>query len=352
MFCRLYAILALPSQSDANRFEIFFYADRRTIDQETLVIWCPMNQIDGFIEILMEGKLLPAHACKFICHKVQEILAKESNVLQLDAPVTVVGDVHGQFWDVLELFRSWGKCPDTRYLFMGDFVDRGGFSLETISLLVCLKIRYSDRIWLIRGNHESRSVTRVYGFYEECTTRYQDHGMELWKAFTDMFDFLPVSALIGNQIFCTHGGLSPYLQSIDQVRALPRFQEIPFEGLLTDMMWSDPAPETKGFAPSNRGVGYTFGEDIVQQFLRINDIDFIIRAHQLCNEGYQTLFNNTFATIWSAPNYCYRARNKAAILQINEDLSKNFKVFEASQENTRKLQELTGYRSRTMEYFS
>lgn len=129
---------------------------------------------------------------------------QESNVVHVQAPVTVVGDIHGQFFDLIEIFKIGGYCPDTNYLFLGDYVDRGMFSVETISLLVCLKLRYPHRVHLIRGNHESRGVTQSYGFYTECSRKYGNANV--WHYFTDMFDFLTLSVVINNQIFCVHGG--------------------------------------------------------------------------------------------------------------------------------------------------
>jgi serine/threonine-protein phosphatase PPG1 len=154
-----------------------------------------------------------------------------------------------------------------------------------------------------------------------------------------MFDYIPVAALIDQRIFCTHGGLSPSMQTIDQIRVLPRFQEIPFEGLLTDLMWSDPETDISGFLLSKRGVGYVFGEDVVEQFSKVNDVDYILRAHQLCTDGYQELFKDRLATIWSAPNYCYRSQNKASILEIGADHSKTFKLFESSPDNSKYISE-------------
>jgi serine/threonine-protein phosphatase PPG1 len=208
---------------------------------------------------------------------------------------------------------------------------------------------------LIRGNHESRSVTRVYGFYDECLARYPGEGLSVWKGFTNMFDHLPIAAVVSGvtgKSFATHGGLSPYLQSIDQIRVLNRFQEIPFEGLLTDMMWSDPDPDSEGFVISRRGVGYTFGADIVERFLQINDLKFMFRAHQLCKEGYQLLFKNTFATVWSAPNYCYRPGNVASIMELDEYQNFHFNVFTASPETERLVyQPKQSGKSKHLEYF-
>ena len=149
-----------------------------------------------------------------------------------------------------------GDVPDTNYLFMGDFVDRGFYSVETFLLLLALKVRYPDRITLIRGNHESRQITQVYGFYDECLRKYGNANV--WKYLTDLFDYLPLTAVVENQIFCLHGGLSPSLDTLDMIRDIDRVIEVPHEGPMCDLMWSDPE-EIEGWGVSPRGAGYIFG---------------------------------------------------------------------------------------------
>lgn len=274
---------------------------------------------------------------------------KESNVVHIAAPVTVVGDIHGQFFDMIEIFKIGGFCPDTNYLFLGtprpeldemirkligisgDYVDRGLFSVETISLLVCLKLRYPQRVHLIRGNHESRGVTQSYGFYTECSRKYGNANV--WHYFTDMFDFLTLSVVINDQIFCVHGGLSPSIHSIDQIKIIDRFREIPHEGPMADLVWSDPDPDRDEFSLSPRGAGYTFGAQVVKKFLEVNSMSHILRAHQLCQEGYQILYDDRLSTVWSAPNYCYRCGNMASVLEVSDTGERYFNVFDAAPEN-------------------
>nr|GMD18235.1 serine/threonine-protein phosphatase PP2A-1 catalytic subunit-like isoform X2 [Ipomoea batatas]GMD19581.1 serine/threonine-protein phosphatase PP2A-1 catalytic subunit-like isoform X2 [Ipomoea batatas]GMD21015.1 serine/threonine-protein phosphatase PP2A-1 catalytic subunit-like isoform X2 [Ipomoea batatas] len=161
--------------------------------------------------------------------------------------------------------------------------DRGYYSVETVTLLVALKVRYRDRITILRGNHESRQITQVYGFYDECLRKYGNANV--WKCFTDLFDYLPLTALIESQIFCLHGGLSPSLDTLDNIRALDRIQEVPHEGPMCDLLWSDP-DDRCGWGISPRGAGYTFGQDIASQFNHTNGLTLISRAHQLVMEGY------------------------------------------------------------------
>jgi len=158
----------------------------------------------------------------------------------------------------------------------------------------------------------------------------------VWNAFVDLFNYLSIAAVIDNAIFCVHGGLSPSIQTLDQIRVINRFQEVPHEGPLADLMWSDPDPDRDGFTPSQRGAGYTFGKDIVHQFLKQNNVQHIVRSHQLCMDGYQVVFQDALSTIWSAPNYCYRCGNVAAIMEVAEDFKRRYNTFMAAPSSERK----------------
>ena len=172
-----------------------------------------LHVLDQQIERLLTCKPLSENEVKNLCEKAKEILIQDSNVAAVRAPVTICGDVHGQFYDLKELFKIGGQPPDTNYLFMGDYVDRGYYSIETVTLLVSLKVRYKDRITILRGNHESRQITQVYGFYDECLRKYGNPNV--WRAFTELFDYFPLTAVVENQIFCLHGGLSPSIDTLD-----------------------------------------------------------------------------------------------------------------------------------------
>ncbi|CAN1315888.1 Serine/threonine-protein phosphatase PP2A-5 catalytic subunit [Linum perenne] len=181
------------------------------------------GNLDEQINQLMQCKPLSEQDVRGLCEKAKEILMEESNVQPVKSPVTICGDIHGQFHDLAELFRIGGKCPDTNYLFMGDYVDRGYYSVETVTLLVALKVRYHQRITILRGNHESRQITQVYGFYDECLRKYGNANV--WKIFTDLFDYFPLTALVESEIFCLHGGLSPSIETLDNIRNFDRVQE-------------------------------------------------------------------------------------------------------------------------------
>eukprot|EP01028_Stygiella_incarcerata_P007534 TRINITY_DN312_c0_g1_i1.p1 TRINITY_DN312_c0_g1~~TRINITY_DN312_c0_g1_i1.p1 ORF type:complete len:309 (+),score=72.47 TRINITY_DN312_c0_g1_i1:286-1212(+) len=290
------------------------------------------GDLDRQIEQLKRCEIIKEAEVQELCDRAREILLEESNVQRISAPVTVCGDIHGQFYDLKELFKVGGDVPDTNYLFMGDFVDRGFYSVETFLLLIALKVRYSDRITLIRGNHESRQITQVYGFYDECLRKYG--SVNVWRYCTEIFDFLSLSALIDDRIFCVHGGLSPAVNSLDQIRTIDRKQEVPHDGAMCDLLWSDPE-DMQGWGLSPRGAGFLFGGDVVAEFNATNKIELICRAHQLVMEGYKHMFSDSLVTVWSAPNYCYRCGNVAAILELDEHLNKNFKVFEAAPQEVR-----------------
>jgi diadenosine tetraphosphatase ApaH/serine/threonine PP2A family protein phosphatase len=291
----------------------------------------------NWLEQLKKGKCINERDVKILCDKLKEIFCEESNVQPVDAPVIVCGDIHGQFFDLLNIFKVGGEIPDKNYLFLGDYVDRGYNSVETLELLLCLKLLYRDRITLLRGNHESRQICFTYGFYEEISKKYGN--LNCWRYFNELFDYFPIAAIIEGKIFCVHGGLSPKICYIDQIRLLNRQQEIPHEGAFCDFMWSDP-DEIDTWAFSPRGAGYLFGGKVVDEFNQLNDIRLICRAHQLVNEGFKYWFKNkNLLTVWSAPNYCYRCGNKATIFNFDENCenidTETYKMVECHEESSK-----------------
>ncbi|GAB7361711.1 hypothetical protein MBLNU230_g1758t1 [Neophaeotheca triangularis] len=440
---------------------------------------------DEWLEQAKLCRYLPEADMKRLCEIVKECLMEESNVQPVSAPVTVCGDIHGQFYDLLELFKVAGGMPgeaeekarqtaaaaeaekerekqalkspnrsasraisaadiepptqisdpkakrkmkrrfqqdsaytsaasndgseageggddeesrgrvrsrsmneqgaddeeyeddggsedsgvgvkspggegrsksamggvdhangNQNFLFLGDFVDRGYFSLETFTLLMCLKAKFPDRVTLVRGNHESRQITQVYGFYEECQQKYGNASV--WKSCCQVFDFLALAAIIDGSVLCVHGGLSPEIRTLDQIRVVARAQEIPHEGAFCDLVWSDPE-EVDTWAVSPRGAGWLFGDKVSSEFNHVNGLSLIARAHQLVNEGYKYHFQNQdVVTVWSAPNYCYRCGNVASIMTLGEDLNPDFKIFSAVPDHRRAV---PAGRGRTGEYF-
>lgn len=194
-----------------------------------------------------------------------------------------------------------------------------------MTLLVLLKVRWPKRVCLLRGNHESRQITQVYGFYDECLRKYGD--ATAYKLLTDLFDFMPLTALVAGKVFCMHGGLSPSIPDLDTVKSIDRVQEVPHEGSMCDLLWSDP-DERVGWGISSRGAGYTFGSDVSHAWHARNGTELIARAHQLVMEGYNWSHEGALVTVFSAPNYCYRAGNKAAIMEVDDKLQYSFQVFE------------------------
>ncbi|KAL8427742.1 hypothetical protein Efla_004074 [Eimeria flavescens] len=264
----------------------------------------------------------------FVCQRVKELLLEESNVQPVPAPVVVCGDIHGQLHDLLLLLHVAGSLPATRYVFLGDYVDRGRNSVETFELLMLMKLKHPSRVTLLRGNHETRQITTVYGFYDECLRKYGNANA--WRFCCEVFDYLTLSALIEGSIFCVHGGLSPQLHLLDQLQLIHRVREIPTEGAFGDIVWSDPE-EVSDWQANPRGAGWLFGQAAVTRFNHLNGLDLIARAHQLSMQGFKYSFADaSVLTIWSAPNYCYRCGNVAAVLRLDGQLQRQLLVFSHS----------------------
>lgn len=290
-----------------------------------------MANVDKWLEQLKDLEPLEEADLKQLCEKAKEIFIEESNVQNVSAPVIICGDLHGQIYDVLELFKKGGEIPNSRYIFMGDYVDRGYNGVEVLELLLVLKIKYPEHITLLRGNHESRQICYAYGFYEEITKKYGNSNP--WEYFTDLFDYLPIAALVEGKIFCVHGGLSPNISTVDQIRLINRKMEIPREGVFCDLMWSDP-DDIETWVISCRGAGWIYGWKVVDEFNHINGLDLVCRAHQLVMDGFKYWFKNkNLATVWSAPNYCYRCGNKASILKLSSGLERTIEYFDFSEKS-------------------
>ena len=260
---------------------------------------------------------------KFLITKTKKILISQPIFLELESPITVCGDIHGQYPDLLKLFELGGFPPDKNYIFMGDYVDRGKQSIECICLLLCYKIKFDENFFILRGNHECGSINRIYGFFDECKRRY---NVKLWKSFVDLFNCLPIAASIDDKIFIVHGGLSPELKTVEQIQKIMRPTDVPEEGLLCDILWSDPDENASGWGANDRGVSVTFNEKVLKNFLEKNELDLLCRAHQVVEDGYEFFGNRSLVTVFSAPNYCGEFDNSGAIMEVDEELMCSFKV--------------------------
>ncbi|KAK8548205.1 hypothetical protein V6N12_061123 [Hibiscus sabdariffa] len=297
-----------------------------------------MEGLESMIERLLESKdnrgkitQLNDSEIRQLCLSAKKLFLSQPNLLQLEAPINICGDIHGQYSDLLRLFEYGGFPPNANYLFLGDYVDRGKQSIETICLLLAYKIKFPDKVFLLRGNHECASINRIYGFYDECKRRF---NVRLWKVFTDCFNCLPVSAVVDDKILCMHGGLSPDMQSLDQIRAIERPTDVPDQGLLCDLLWADPDRDISGWGENDRGVSYTFGADKVAEFLKKHELDLICRAHQVVEDGYEFFAERQLVTIFSAPNYCGEFNNAGAVMSVDATLLCSFQILKPSKPNT------------------
>jgi len=263
-----------------------------------------------------------------LCIEARDIFMNQPVMIEVDAPIKICGDVHGQYYDLLSLFEFGGFPPESNYLFLGDYVDRGDFSIETICLLFAYKIQYPENFFILRGNHECASINRIYGFYDDCKRRY---SVKLWKTFTDVFNCLPIAALVADKILCMHGGLSPELHDLVQIRRIQRPIDVPETGLLCDLLWSDPSRENSGWDRNeSRGVSYTFGADMVTEFLKKHDLDLICRAHEVVNDGYEFFAGRTLVTLFSAPNYASSFDNAGAMMSVDKSLLCSFQILKSN----------------------
>ena len=257
--------------------------------------------------------------------KAREVILSQPPLLELEAPVKVSGDLFGQFYDLLRLLDLGGHPPDVQYLFLGNYVDRGRHSIETICLLLAYKIKYPDSVFLLRGNHECAAINRIYGFYDEVKRRY---CIKLWKHFTDCFNCLPLAATVGKKIFCCHGGLSPELHSLDQIRQVVRPIDVPDSGFICDLLWTDFDTERDGWWESDRGVSFSFGLDVVRTFLAKHNFTMLCRSHKLLEAGYECTPDNQAVTIFSAPHYHGSFDNVGAIMSVDRELACSFLILQ------------------------
>ena len=295
--------------------------------------------LDDYIKRLLDaayaGKVTKSVCLKnaeivAICHRARETFLSQPTLLELDAPVKIVGDVHGQYTDLIRMFEMCGFPPSSNFLFLGDYVDRGKQSLETILLLLCYKLKFPENFFLLRGNHECANVTRVYGFYDECKRRC---NVKIWKTFVDTFNTLPVAAIVAGKIFCVHGGLSPALDHMDDIRNIARPTDVPDYGLLNDLLWSDPADMEQDWDANERGVSYCFNKKVIMDFLLKHDFDLVCRAHMVVEDGYEFFSDRVLVTVFSAPNYCGEFDNWGAVMSVSSELLCSFELLKPLDSN-------------------
>jgi serine/threonine-protein phosphatase PP1 catalytic subunit len=302
-----------------------------------------INTFDQFIEHLLKFNLLekdarqkmknddipfrlniPINIINILCLKTYDLFSKEPNLLELEAPFHIFGDIHGQYNDLIRFFELVDLPPKNKFLFLGDYVDRGENSLEVVSLLFSLKIKFPNNIYLIRGNHECSDLNGGYGFKDECIDRYGKEGISIWKEINKSFQMLPICGLLNEKIFCVHGGISPKINNLKEINCINRNCTIPNDGIMCDLTWGDPKKQKTEWADNDRGCSYTFNEKAIDDFMKKLDLDLIIRAHQVVDRGYQFFNDRKLVTVFSAPNYCGDVGNYASIMNITKDLECSF----------------------------
>lgn len=254
-------------------------------------------------------------------------IGKEPNILSVQDPAALIGDIHGQFYDFLKVLEIAGHPTKNKLIFMGDYVDRGMFSCEVLLLLYAMKICYPERVILLRGNHECRQMTLFFNFRQECLSKYDS---EVYEAVMDSFDSMPLACILNGRYFIVHGGLSPDAKTIDDISRIKRLKETPRSGIMCDILWSDPTENSEGLCDeafeenSSRGCSFIYSSQACQRFLARNSLLTVIRAHEAQLEGYR--FYNwagcgsfpAVITLFSAPNYCNIYKNKGAIAKIRK----------------------------------
>eukprot|EP00958_Prasinococcus_capsulatus_P019287 scaffold2357_cov399-Prasinococcus_capsulatus_cf.AAC.21 len=312
--------------------------DWRSIDVEEGYTGARMDDSGITLEFVMhmmqdfkDEKRLHRRYCFRLLEICQEILDKLPPLVYADFPeggqFTVCGDIHGQYYDLMNIFALNGlPSEENPYLFNGDFVDRGSFSTECIFTLIAFKCLYPNHFHMTRGNHETINMNKIYGFDGEVRGKYSE---ELAKAFPRFFCSLPLSIIINRKAMVVHGGLfSKDGVKLSDIEKIDRFREPPDEGLMCELLWSDPQPQP-GRAPSKRGVGVGFGPDVTANFLADNDLDLLIRSHEVKEEGYEVTHNGKCITVFSAPNYCDQMGNQGAYIRFEHDMKPQFHQFEA-----------------------
>jgi len=294
------------------------------------------SQLQGILDRLVQPKKLKenpllASEIKFLLESVKKQLkASRTALVEIEElPINIAGDTHGQYRDVLRLFDTCGWPPANKYLFLGDYVDRGRRSVEVACLVLALKLSFPNRVFALRGNHESKEINKFYGFYDEVKSRYNE---QLWHDFNEVFTWMPVAALVGSEnqkIFCMHGGIPANLKSMDDIRKLQLPIQSPRDSaIVADLLWSDPSEDIEGFQNNPRGLGHQFGEEVLEDFAVKHGLFMVCRAHQVFQPGWKFFAGKRCLTVFSAPNYGGEFYNNAACAMIGDDSVCKIKVLE------------------------
>ncbi|KDR10586.1 serine/threonine-protein phosphatase 5 isoform X2 [Zootermopsis nevadensis] len=278
-----------------------------------------------------QGKLHRKYAYKILLD-VKQLFMSQPSLVEITVPddskFTICGDIHGQFYDLMNIFDLNGlPSPSNPYLFNGDFVDRGSFSVECIFTLFGFKLLYPEHFFMSRGNHESQTMNQMYGFEGEVKAKYTAQMSEL---FTEVYNWLPLAHCLNGKVLVMHGGLfSRDDVTLDEISKIDRNRQPPEEGLMCELLWSDPQPQV-GRAPSKRGVGVQFGPDVTKKFLELNGLDYVIRSHEVKNDGYEVAHDGKCITVFSAPNYCDTMGNKGSFIVLKgKDMQPHYTTYEA-----------------------
>eukprot|EP00090_Calanus_glacialis_P040312 TRINITY_DN70263_c0_g1_i1.p1 TRINITY_DN70263_c0_g1~~TRINITY_DN70263_c0_g1_i1.p1 ORF type:complete len:308 (-),score=64.58 TRINITY_DN70263_c0_g1_i1:37-861(-) len=245
-----------------------------------------------------------------------------------DEEIVIVGDIHGQLFDLMNIIDLIGEpAKRCKYIFNGDFVDRGAWGIECLMILLGYLVAYPGTVWLLRGNHEEESVNATYGFRTEVLNKYNE---ETYQAIQGVFKWLPVAAVLNKSIAIMHGGIGTGDFRLEDIRDLERHNATAYDGVISHLLWSDPQEED-GCTDNPRGISVMWGPDVTKQFLKNNSLDLIIRSHECIMEGYTDCHDHSVITVFSAPNYCDVQMNLGAVVVLSgaNILQPEYKLFEA-----------------------
>uniref|UniRef100_A0A183CK13 Serine/threonine-protein phosphatase n=1 Tax=Globodera pallida TaxID=36090 RepID=A0A183CK13_GLOPA len=293
-----------------------------------------ISQVEGIMEKVRQSayqnlsESVSVDEVHFLCETALNVLRLEPSLVEIRPPAIICGDIHGQFTDLMKIFTRVGQPPEKNFVFLGNYVDRGRQSLETAVLLFCYKVKYPEKVILLRGNHECSAINRSNGLFDEIAQRYgQQHAQLLWKHFNQAFAWLPYVALVGKRILCVHAGLSPTLHSMDQLRKLRRpIADPPNPSLELDLLWADAEPGIQGFRANTRGASVMFGEDVVANVRKLLDVSLIVRSHQPVKNGAEFFAENRLITIFSAVSYAGHD-NSGAVLVVDASMNYTTEFF-------------------------